>query len=150
MALIACKDCGKKFSTDAKHCPDCGANPPKIKRPTSRAMKLFLVFFALAVVLPRFMLTRTSEERAAEAKVKQDPIAAAVGPATPGDPFKVAYRAIKEADHPCPKVVSAVRNPDGAISATCSNKEDYRVFTLNGKNVTMRCSAARRLGVSGC
>ncbi len=26
MALIACKDCQQEFSTDAKHCPKCGAN----------------------------------------------------------------------------------------------------------------------------
>ncbi len=28
MALITCKDCKKKFSTDAKRCPHCGANKP--------------------------------------------------------------------------------------------------------------------------
>ena len=28
MALIACKDCKKEFSTDASRCPHCGANSP--------------------------------------------------------------------------------------------------------------------------
>jgi hypothetical protein len=28
MALIVCKDCKKKFSSDARHCPECGAKGP--------------------------------------------------------------------------------------------------------------------------
>jgi len=28
VSLISCKDCEKKFSTDAKSCPHCGANKP--------------------------------------------------------------------------------------------------------------------------
>lgn len=31
MALITCKDCEKPFSTDAKHCPNCGAKKPGAK-----------------------------------------------------------------------------------------------------------------------
>ncbi|MBS1170021.1 MAG: hypothetical protein H6R01_939 [Burkholderiaceae bacterium] len=29
MALVACKECGKEVSTEAKSCPNCGAKPPK-------------------------------------------------------------------------------------------------------------------------
>ena len=36
-----------------------------------------------------------------------------------------------------------------ARRAMCSNSEDYRLFTLNGKPVALRCSAARKLGVTG-
>jgi hypothetical protein len=65
----------------------------------------------------------------------------------------VAEDAIKDAEHPCGKVTTAVRHPtDGSIIATCSNRERYRVFTMQPINevVAMRCSAAEKLGVSGC
>jgi len=77
-------------------------------------------------------------------------LAQTTGPAPAGEAKAVAARAIAEAEHPCPKVVTATRNSDGSISAVCSNKEDYRVFTLNGKVLVMRCSEARKLGVEGC
>ena len=32
MALVVCKECGSKVSTDAKACPSCGAKPPKRTR----------------------------------------------------------------------------------------------------------------------
>ena len=73
-----------------------------------------------------------------------------IGPAPSGDPKAVASRAIADAEHPCPKVKAANRHSDGSVSAVCSNKEDYRVFSLNGKAIVMRCSAARKMGVSGC
>lgn len=28
MALVACRECGKEISTDARACPHCGAKPP--------------------------------------------------------------------------------------------------------------------------
>jgi hypothetical protein len=39
---------------------------------------------------------------------------------------------------------------DGSIRAVCSNGEAYRVFTVKGMTVAMKCSAAAKLGVSGC
>lgn len=72
------------------------------------------------------------------------------GPAPAGDAKAVATRVIADAEHPCPRVVGAVRNSDGSISAVCSNKEDYRVFSVKGDPVAMRCSAARKLGVRSC
>ena len=73
-----------------------------------------------------------------------------VTPAPAGPPKEVALAAIQDADHPCGTVVEAVRTQDGGIRAVCSNGELYRVFTVQGRTVAMRCSAARKLGVSGC
>lgn len=73
-----------------------------------------------------------------------------MGPAPAGDPKVVGARVIAEADHPCPKVLDAVRLNDGSLRAVCSNGEAYRVFAFNGKSIAMRCSAAAKLGVGGC
>jgi len=74
----------------------------------------------------------------------------ATGPAPAGKPETVALAAIKAAEHPCPKVVSAERLKDGAVRAVCSNGESFRVFGFQGEVVAMNCSAARKLGVAGC
>jgi hypothetical protein len=71
-----------------------------------------------------------------------------VGPAPSGDAKAVAAKALREAEHPCPKVTSATRAQDGSIKAYCSNHEDYLIASLNGTTIAMRCSAARKLGVS--
>lgn len=73
-----------------------------------------------------------------------------VGPAPAGPPKSVAAAAIKDADHPCGIVSSATRLDSGGIRAVCSNGEAYRIFTVQGRVVAMRCSAAARIGVSGC
>src|SRR5262245_48586608 len=73
-----------------------------------------------------------------------------IGPAPAGSPKLVAAAAIKDADHPCGRLLDAVRLPEGSIRAVCSNGEAYRIFTVDGKVVAMKCSAAARLGVSGC
>jgi hypothetical protein len=71
--------------------------------------------------------------------------------AAPAGPAKaVALAAIQQADHPCGTVNDAVRTQDGGIRAVCSNGEVYRVFTVQGKTVAMKCSAVVKLGVSGC
>ena len=62
----------------------------------------------------------------------------------------IATTAITDADHPCGVVVNASRLKDGSIRAVCSNGEAYRVSVLQGGLVALRCSAAARLGVSGC
>ena len=72
------------------------------------------------------------------------------GPAPTGEAKTVAARVLKEAEHPCPKVTSAVRRQDGSIKALCSNSEDYLIFTVNGENIAMKCSAARKIGVTAC
>jgi hypothetical protein len=77
-------------------------------------------------------------------------LAHTVGSAPSGEPVQVATIAISGAEHPCPKVKKAQRNSDGSISAICSNKEDYRIFTIDNKSIVMRCSVIRKLGVNGC
>lgn len=47
MPLVKCHECGKDVSTEAKTCPSCGA---KVKKPTSRAVKLIGVAFVVAVI----------------------------------------------------------------------------------------------------
>lgn len=76
-----------------------------------------------------------------------------VGPAPAGPADKVAARVIREAEHPCPRVVRATRDASGAIRAACSNGEDYLIASMSnpkhGKvDVALRCSAARKLGIS--
>ncbi|MDM0121934.1 hypothetical protein [Variovorax arabinosiphilus] len=75
-------------------------------------------------------------------------------PAPRGEPMAVAMRVIREAEHPCPKVVRASRAQDQSILAACSNKESYLVFSIRKSSgavmdVAMKCSAARALGVKG-
>lgn len=48
MALIKCKDCSKEFSTDAKHCPQCGAKRPPKKSEIAVAWIALLFFGFLA------------------------------------------------------------------------------------------------------
>lgn len=62
----------------------------------------------------------------------------------------LATRVIREADHPCPTVLTAVKLSDGSLRAACSNGEIYRIMSLRGQWVAMKCSAAQRLGVDGC
>jgi hypothetical protein len=76
--------------------------------------------------------------------------AQAIGPAPKGPAEQVAMAAIKDTGHPCGTVVRAARTDNGGIRAVCSNGEAYRVFTVNGQLVAMKCSAAAKLGVSGC
>jgi hypothetical protein len=76
--------------------------------------------------------------------------AQAIGPAPKGPAEQVAMAAIKDAGHPCGTIVRAARTDSGGIRAVCSNGEAYRVFTVDGRLVSMKCSAAAKLGVSGC
>lgn len=77
---------------------------------------------------------------------------AQIAAAPDGDPTIVAQKIIRENFEAtdCPLVVRAVRFGDGSIKAFCSNSEAFRVFRIQGKQVAMRCSAAKALGVSGC
>lgn len=75
---------------------------------------------------------------------------AAIGAAPLCDPKTVAMAAIRDAGHPCGKVVSAARRSEGDVRAVCSNGETYRIFTIKGEAMAMRCSAAAKIGVTGC
>lgn len=75
-------------------------------------------------------------------------------PAPPGESTAVALRVIREAEHPCPRVVRASRAQNQSILAVCSNKESYLVFSIRKSSgavmdVAMKCSAARAIGVKG-
>jgi hypothetical protein len=79
------------------------------------------------------------------------PVAAQdLGAAPLGDPGVVATQVLVNAKHPCPKIKAAQRNSDGTISALCTNNEDYRLFSLDGKPIAMRCSVIREMGIGGC
>lgn len=73
-------------------------------------------------------------------------------PAPAGEAAAVAVSAIRSAEHPCGKVVSASRLRDGGIRALCSNGEAYRVMRVKGiaETVALKCSAVAKLAVSGC
>jgi hypothetical protein len=75
---------------------------------------------------------------------------AQIGQAPPGPAEAVAATAIRDADRPCGAVFDAICLDSGRIRATCSSGETYRVFTVQGKVVAMRCSAVAKLGVSDC
>lgn len=69
-----------------------------------------------------------------------------------GESAEVAQQIIQDnfSSDACPLVVDARRLGDGTITATCNNDETFRVFSMNGTGVAMRCAAARELGISGC
>lgn len=71
-------------------------------------------------------------------------------PASPTEEMRLATRAIREAEHSCGTVTAAIRLSDGSVRATCSNGEIYRVMTLRGELIAMKCSAAERMGIKGC
>lgn len=76
--------------------------------------------------------------------------AGSFGPAPKGDARKVARAAIDDAPHPCPKIISAKRLKDGTIKAECDNLEDYRILSVDGQVLAMRCKMVRAMNVSGC
>lgn len=47
MSLIECRECGNKISTKSKICPSCGV-PSPARNPTSRPLKLAIIFIVLA------------------------------------------------------------------------------------------------------
>ncbi len=75
-------------------------------------------------------------------------------PAPKGDPITVATKVISDnfEKTDCPAVRKAERIEDGSIKAECGNGETFRIFTVVelNKAVAMRCSAAEKMGVSGC
>jgi hypothetical protein len=62
--------------------------------------------------------------------------------------IQIATMAIRDADHPCGTVTSAVRSPRGTgIWALCSNGERYGIIEIQGKTLAMRCSALKAMGI---
>jgi len=70
--------------------------------------------------------------------------ASGYGPAPAGNATAVATKELSKTEHPCQKVISAIRTSDGSIVATCSNREDFRIFAVTGEVVVMKCSAILR------
>lgn len=62
MALIVCKECGGKVSTEAKACPSCGAAMPKR---TSTLTWVIAGFFVVALVMG--IANSSTQRQAAEA-----------------------------------------------------------------------------------
>ncbi len=105
---------------------------------------------ALDIRLLEFLRAQTGNSKssppASTSTVTTSP--ATANPAS--EEMQIAIRAIRDADHPCPAVVGAQRVSDGSVRAVCTNGEIYRVSRLQGKYIAMRCSAAERMGITGC
>jgi len=75
-------------------------------------------------------------------------------PAPAGKAIEVAKKVIGDnfEKNDCPSITKATRYKDGTIKAICSNGESFRVFTVVKlqKPVAMKCSAVKKLGISGC
>lgn len=69
MALVKCKECGNQVSVKAKACPSCGAVPPKKTSVVTWAVLGMIVMIVFLSVGDD--VSRTPEERAAEAKERQ-------------------------------------------------------------------------------
>lgn len=84
MALVKCKECGGKVSTNAKACPACGAKPPK-----KTSVVTWLVLATVVIVIAKGMFTEKpaepaktpeqaaaeaadAKQRSADAKIRQD------------------------------------------------------------------------------
>lgn len=57
MALIKCKECANQVSTDAKACPQCGA---EVKQPLSR-LKVFFIAIVGVVLFMAFQSDKTAQ-----------------------------------------------------------------------------------------
>lgn len=148
MPLVKCHECGNDVSTEAKACPSCGA---KVKKPTSRALKLIGLALTIAVIgsavtgnnAPQPQQTTESTRRAnltPEQKAKEDAAraqrdiqlqAAAAG----------AIRLKKAAKDPASfDLTSLVVKPDGSACYEYRAKNSYgatlpsaAVLTTKGK-----------------
>lgn len=97
---------------------------------------------------------RASKAAPRASAVKSAPSAPVQAPppvtVVPNEEMRLAARVIREAEHPCGTVAAAVRLSDGSVRAVCSNSEIYRVMSVRGEWIALKCSAAQRLGVQGC
>jgi hypothetical protein len=73
-----------------------------------------------------------------------------VGPVPQGDPISLAERMISDAGHSCPELRAADLYGDGSVHATCTNGETYRLVTINGMPLALRCRALTMMGFVGC
>jgi hypothetical protein len=75
-------------------------------------------------------------------------------PVPAGDAAQIATDAVREAGHPCRKVIDAARLTDGTIRAKCSGGQVYRIFAVIQDNrrvlLALNWHAAKELGITGC
>lgn len=87
---------------------------------------------------------------AAKAPAAQTPTATTpTGPAPRGDAVMVARRVIG-GNFPyeaCPAVARSVRHNDQTITATCSNGNKFRIYSIRGDTNVVNCSASARMGI---
>ena len=51
MALVSCKECGKKIAHDALRCPSCGTNDPHPKKKKKKGCLGRFVLLVIAIVV---------------------------------------------------------------------------------------------------
>lgn len=73
MGLLVCKDCKKEFSTDAKRCPHCGANPPVPPMGTFRKIFTILAFLFFVGI---FVVAANTEPTKAGANIEPTKVTA--------------------------------------------------------------------------
>ena len=64
MALVNCKECGEKVSTEAKSCPSCGCKPPKKKSFILRSLLFSIIAFFVYVYVTNEESTLTPKQKA--------------------------------------------------------------------------------------
>jgi len=96
MGVITCKDCKKQFSTDAKVCPDCGAEKP-------RKTSIFTLFIAIFFGIPIIM---------AIARASSQPSAPEIDMAAKGQQEAQDRAERIEVRHLIAETKAAMRNPD--------------------------------------
>jgi hypothetical protein len=69
-----CRECGKPISTEAKACPNCGANRPT-KQPTPGWLKVLLGFGVLFIVIQFSRMPKTVTEAELEAPYRDSLVA---------------------------------------------------------------------------
>ncbi|MFT3672041.1 HIRAN domain-containing protein [Aestuariivirga sp.] len=111
-----------------------------------------IVGLALASGIALIVITQLSK-KVGEPRLGASINASTVATSTPTpNPVREAERVIHDnfGISLCPKVTRAAALADGSVAATCSNDERYRVMTVAGQRVAMRCSVAQSIGVEGC
>ena len=111
-----------------------------------------IVGLALATGIALIVITQLSKKAGEPRLVAGINASTVATPTAPPDPIQEAELVILrnfDKDQ-CPRVAKAAALSDGSIAATCSNDERYRVMTVGGQRVAMRCSAAQSIGVEGC
>ena len=125
---------------------------PEPKRPGSRGFTFLMICAAGAILISQASNPRKNTSPVNAPVGTSQKLSEAIGPAPSGDADAVALMVILDNfdSRDCPKVVKAGRDSDGSIKAICSSGEEFRIFTLKGKSLAMKCSAVKAMGINGC